>query len=261
MKNRNRLILSTVLALSALVAAAAIAWACVPTPSITVNPKSGPAGTTVTVNGTGFYDTGPVTIRWNDTEPIRTLDPPTDGNHTSGYAFQVQVQVPSTAAPGCHTITAHQPGQRLPGAAAFEIPGSGCNDPPPPPRPPGPTTPPPGGGAATGGFFPTASDVNCQGKGVTTVGTSGRDVIEGTGGADVIAGLGGDDTIKGLGGNDVICGGAGKDKLAGGAGSDRLSGGAGRDLLNGGPGADRMNGGAAKDKCVGGPGRDRAKSC
>ena len=260
MKNRTRLSLLGLLVLTVSAAVAALAWACVPTANISLSPQSGPAGTLVTVKGTGFYQ-GTVSISWNGTEPLGVVDV-TDGTEQQGYGFTTQVTVPSTAPPGCHTIRATAPGQRLPAGASFEIPGTTCSNPPstPRPNPPAARTPASGGGA-TNGFFPTSSNVNCQGRGVTAIGTARKDTIEGTPGVDVIAGLGGNDTIKGLGSNDVICGGAGRDRLVGGAGSDRLSGGAGRDRLLGGPGGDRMNGGAGDDTCVGGPGRDRAKSC
>ena len=263
MKNRTRIVLSVVLALSALVGVAALAWACVPTARITLSQQSGPPGTIVTVNGTGFLPAGPVTIRWNDEQALATVEA-SNGDDNAGHTFSANVQIPQ-APPGCHTIVARSSGataQTPPGAAAFEIPGSGCNRPPSPPAPPRAAPPVSGGGGATtGGFFNNTSDLNCQGQGVTTVGTSRRDVIQGTSGRDVIATLGGNDTIKGLGGNDVICGGAGKDKLVGGRGNDRLSGGAARDRLLGGPGRDRLNGGGGKDTCVGGPGRDRNRSC
>lgn len=259
MKNRTRLILSALVALTVATAVAALAWACVPTANISLSPQSGPAGTVVTVTGTGFNE-GTVSIRWNNNEPLTNVDA-TGGNVDQGHGFTTTVTVPPTAPPGCHTITATAPGQRLPAGAPFEIPGSGCSSPPTPrPNPPRVTTPTSGGGN-TNGFFPTSSNVNCQGRGVTTVGTPGKDTIRGTSGVDVIASLGGNDTVRGLGGNDVICGGAGRDRLVGGAGGDRLAGGAGRDRLLGGPGRDRMNGGAGKDTCVGGPGRDRTKSC
>ena len=259
MRNRTRLTLSALVAVTVAVAVAALSWACVPTARISLNPQSGPAGTDVTVVGAGFNE-GTVTILWNGTEQLKNVDA-SGGNEQQGHGFTTQVTVPATAPPGCHTITATAPGQRLPAGATFEIPGSGCSNPPASrPTQPRVTTPTSGGGN-TNGFFPTSSNVNCQGRGVTAVGTSGKDTIEGTSGVDVIASLGGNDTVRGLGGNDVICGGAGRDKLVGGTGADRLSGGAGRDRLLGGPGGDRMNGGAGKDTCVGGPGRDRTKSC
>jgi Ca2+-binding RTX toxin-like protein len=257
LKNRIRVSMSALAALTVAVVAAALAWACVPTARITLNPTSGAAGSVVTVNGTGF-NPGPVTLRWNEDGPIlKNVDAAgTDPNQ--GAQFTTTVTIPA-APPGCYTITATS--NSFPAGAPFEIPGSNCSaSPNPTPRTPAPPPPPAGGGNTTGGFFPT-SNANCQGKAVTTVGTSGRDVIEGTRGADVIAALGGNDAIKGLGGNDVICGGAGRDTLTGGRGNDHLSGGAGRDRLLGGAGRDRIDGGAAKDTCVGGSGRDRMKSC
>ena len=256
LKKRTRITFSVVLALSVLVAVAALAWACVPTARITLSQSSGAPGTQVTVTGTGFNE-GLITLRWNDVTTLDTVQA-TGGNETQGHGFVKVVTIPA-AAPGCHTINASNPSPGLPAGAPFEIPGTNCAGNQPPGS--GPVTTPTTTPTTGGGFFPTTSDRNCQGKAVTTEGTAGKDSIEGTSGVDVIDALGGNDTVKGLGGNDVICGGAGKDKLVGGKGSDRLSGGAGRDRLLGGPGADRMSGGAGKDKCVGGPGRDKQKSC
>lgn len=256
LKKRTRLIFSVVLALSASVAVAALAWACVPTARITLSAQSGAPGTQVTVTGTGFNE-GTITLRWNDVDELGTAQA-TGGNETQGHGFTKVVTIPA-AAPGCYTINASNPPPGLPAGAPFEIPGTNCagNQPPPPAA----ATPVRRPTTTGGGFFPTTSDRQCQGEAVTREGTAGKDVIEGTAGVDVIDGLEGNDTIRGLGGNDVICGGAGKDKLVGGRGSDRLAGGPGRDRLLGGPGVDRMNGGAGKDKCVGGPGRDKQKSC
>ncbi len=266
MKSSTRLTLSSALVLLAAVTLAALAWACVPTARVTVSPQSGPAGTQVTVTGTGFT-AGPVTLRWNDDGPELGRAEAVEADPNQGAQFTARVTIPN-APPGCYTIVATSSGR--PAGAPFEIPGSSCSAPPPgaPAAAPAPS-PPASSGDPTGGFFPT-TNTSCQGQGVTTEGTSGNDVIEGTAGVDVIAGLRGDDTNKGLGGNDVICGGPGKDTIVGGKGDDRLSGGAGDDRLFGGPGRDRlaggagrdrMDGGAGKDTCVGGPGRDRAKRC
>ncbi len=256
MNNRIRLSLLALLALTVAVAVGALAWACVPSARITLTPESGQPGTMVRVKGTGFTQ-GRVILRWNDEGPVLGTADAVGTDPSQGAEFTATVEIPN-APPGCYTIMATWSG--FPAGAAFEIPGSSCNAPPTPNPTPGPPAPPPPPGGSTGGFFPTGN-LNCQGRGVTTVGTSGKDVIEGTRGVDVIAGLGGNDVITGLGGNDVICGGAGKDRLVGGGGNDRLSGDAGPDRLIGGPGRDQMNGAAGKDTCVGGPGRDRAKSC
>ncbi len=88
----------------------------------------------------------------------------------------------------------------------------------------------------------------CKGKtativalpGITTVGTSGDDVIVGTPGNDV---------IHGRGGNDLICGYGGRDTISGGSGADRLYGGGGRDHMVGNRGRDRIDGGKGRDTC------------
>src|SRR5205823_5896663 len=61
--------------------------------------------------------------------------------------------------------------------------------------------------------------------GMTTMGTSGDDVIVGTTGPDTILGGGGNDTICGLGGDDVLVGGSGNDRIFGGPGNDSINGG------------------------------------
>lgn len=124
--------------------------------------------------------------------------------------------------------------------------------------------------------------------GVTTIGTSGPDVIWGTAGADVIRGNGGDDRIcarggadvvRGNGGDDRIDAGGGADQVFGGRGADLVRGGKGRDILagNGGPddlfgnggadvlrggaGRDLLDGGRGRDQCAGGPGVDTLRRC
>jgi hypothetical protein len=101
--------------------------------------------------------------------------------------------------------------------------------------------------------------------GVTTLGTSGADLVYGTAGEDEIAALGGNDIVLGSGGNDriaggdgddTLCGGDGNDLLAGGTGSDVVSGDSGNDDLSGGPGDDRMFGGTGIDRLSGGDGTD-----
>lgn len=88
-----------------------------------------------------------------------------------------------------------------------------------------------------------APGVECDGRWVTIMGTSGADTITGTSRDDVILGLDGADDIDGRGGRDTICGGAGNDFLKGGGGNDALFGGDGSDNLDGGKGRDACDGG------------------
>ncbi|ACB93000.1 calcium-binding protein [Xylella fastidiosa subsp. fastidiosa] len=94
--------------------------------------------------------------------------------------------------------------------------------------------------------------------GLTTLGTSGNDILKGTDVRDSLLGGDGDDTLYGGGGNDLLLGGAGDDVLDGGEGSNRLEGGAGNDVLkvsywsadnvlNGGTGDDTLYGSAFAD--------------
>ncbi|EWG15227.1 hemolysin-type calcium binding domain-containing protein [Xylella fastidiosa Mul-MD] len=95
-------------------------------------------------------------------------------------------------------------------------------------------------------------------RGLTTLGTSGNDILKGTDVRDSLLGGDGDDTLEGGVGNDTLYGGAGDDVLDGGEGSNRLEGGAGNDVLkvsyrsadnvlNGGSGDDLLYGSAYAD--------------
>ena len=96
--------------------------------------------------------------------------------------------------------------------------------------------------------------------GVTTIGTSGPDVIIGTPGPDRIEGRGGRDRICSKAGNDTVLGGTGKDWVSLGKGSDVAWGGTGSDRLKGNSGTDTLYGQKGKDDfCGGGSGTgDRA---
>ncbi len=96
------------------------------------------------------------------------------------------------------------------------------------------------------------TQIRCDGRPATIVGTGKADRLRGTPGRDVIVGGAGADRIVALGKGDIVCGGAGADHLAGGAG---------RDLLIGGAGNDHLAGGSGRDKCVGGSGRNRGVGC
>ena len=113
----------------------------------------------------------------------------------------------------------------------------------------GGTTPPPG------------SDIRCNGKPATLIGSPGKDNITGTGKRDVIVAFAGVDTVNGRGGNDLLCGNGGKDNLNGGKGKDVLVGGAGPDKLLGGAGGDTLIGQKGNDVCNGGGGTDVTKTC
>lgn len=93
--------------------------------------------------------------------------------------------------------------------------------------------------------------------GVTTVGTSGKDVILGTSGNDTILGWGGDDVICGLAGNDEINANKGDDMLLGGGGDDKVRGDHGNDNVSGNGGNDKIRGGLGKDRLNGNGGKDR----
>ncbi len=97
--------------------------------------------------------------------------------------------------------------------------------------------------------------------GLTTLGTSGNDILKGTDVRDSLLGGDGDDTLYGGGGNDLLLGGAGDDVLDGGEGSNRLEGGAGNDVLkvsywsadnvlNGGTGDDTLYGSGYADTYI-----------
>ncbi|WP_198419566.1 VCBS domain-containing protein, partial [Geomonas oryzae] len=74
-------------------------------------------------------------------------------------------------------------------------------------------------------------DVSAQ-NAVSTVGSSGNDVIYGTTShGDNLSGGAGDDVITGRQGNDIISGGAGHNTLTGGAGADTFKVGAGHDTI------------------------------
>jgi Ca2+-binding RTX toxin-like protein len=249
--------------LSAMVVAVSVAWACVPTPGIvSVQPTSGPAGSTVTVQGYNFTANEAVNITWASNGALLGT--------SMGPNFTKQVTIPAAAQPGCHQIAAANidpiHGPHGEGRANFEVtggsPGPGCaaappDDPlptnPPADNPPSGTTPPAGGPSSSPLINPTMPGLS----GKTINGTSGSDRLTGTPFADVINCGAGNDRVSGGGGNDVINCGAGKDRVDGGAGNDKLSGGAGNDKLSGGAGNDKLSGGAGKDKLSGGAGSDR----
>ena len=124
-------------------------------------------------------------------------------------------------------------------------------------------------GAQGATCFGRAATIVAQ-PGVTTIGTTGNDVIVGTPGNDIIHGMGGSDLICTGAGDDSVFGGRGSDTVDLGSGDDFAKGGPGSDVINGGPGSDVIRGRAGRDTirgdagidtCFGGRGRDTVQSC
>lgn len=241
-------------------AAASLAWACVPRGTLTVDPTSAPSGSTITVTAADFpRDTG-IDVRWNGQDGPRLAT-------GTGPAFTAQVTVPSVAA-GAYVISGATMDEHAPhseGRVAFEVTGSATS----------PTAPALGPGLGTNPtpLNPFAVAPSNGGKVITgtggnnrLIGTSGRDVIRCGGGNDVVIAGGGDDFIDCGAGNDRVNGGSGDDEIRGGLGNDNLTGGtgddeirgdAGNDKLAGGLGTDDLNGGLGIDQLRGNGGRDR----
>ena len=113
-----------------LLAAGSIALAANST--LSVNPASGPAGSSVEVTGSGF-PAGPVEIRWGSHHGalLETV---------AGPAFSAQITIPTTAPAGIHTLVAAPTDEHASDFeqyAAFEVTGGS--------DPPGGSAPPPGG--------------------------------------------------------------------------------------------------------------------
>ena len=225
----RRISLGIIGALAAVLASVSVAWACVPQASLSVTPTSGPAGSTVTVNGSGFPAGETAEVRWESkTGPVLAT--------ATGPTFSVRITIPS-AAPGVHYISGAVVGEHRDHSAtvaAFRITVPGA----PPPAPGGGTTP-------TGGK--------------TINGTPGNDRLVGTPFDDIIKCGAGNDRVLGGGGNDVIDCGSGKDRVDGGSGNDRIVGGSGTDRLKGGAHNDRVVAGSGNDRIWGGSGNDRLR--
>ncbi|MGH2742940.1 MAG: hypothetical protein ACRDN8_10745 [Thermoleophilaceae bacterium] len=114
-----RIVRVVFVALAALLAAAALAWACHPAASITVSPSTGAPGTPVTVTGKTFAPGETVHIGWggaNGTTLGRALVSP------SG-TFQSTVTIPDAPA-DTYTIVASAPAAPTAGSVtSFVIPG------------------------------------------------------------------------------------------------------------------------------------------
>jgi hypothetical protein len=73
-----------------------------PTPTssaaVTLTPSSGPAGSTIQANGTGWPQLEQVDVYWETGGPVASVTPGSSGT------FQVAVQVPSSLSPGPHQV-------------------------------------------------------------------------------------------------------------------------------------------------------------
>ncbi|WP_238364099.1 calcium-binding protein [Mesobacterium pallidum] len=92
---------------------------------------------------------------------------------------------------------------------------------------------------------------------ISTLGTTGHDLMDGTSGADHLAGWTGNDTLNGFAQHDILEGGVGADLLNGNWGDDTLIGGLGDDTGFGGVGDDLLQGGEGLDSLAGEGGNDR----
>jgi hypothetical protein len=90
------------------------------TPKITLNPTSGPVGTSVTVTGTGFAGTSTITIKFDGVTQTTTL--PTVTTDSDG-SFTASFDVPS-ASLGDHTVSATDEDDNT-ASATFTVTGSG----------------------------------------------------------------------------------------------------------------------------------------
>ena len=223
--------------------AVSVAWACVPRGTANLSTESAPAGSTVTVNASGFPPQMEVAVYWN------ALGGPEMTPRRMGPAFTADVTVPNVA-PGAYVIsvavTTEEHAPHSEARAPFEVTGSG-NSPTAP-------TPAPGLGSNPTPLNPFAPAPSNGGKVIT--GTAGSNRLIGTSGRDVIRCGGGNDIVIAGGGNDYIDCGAGNDRVNGGSGHDEIRGGSGNDNLTGGTGNDEMRGDAGNDKLAGGIGTD-----
>jgi hypothetical protein len=84
----------------------AAAWACVSGPAINLSTVNAKPGQQVTVNGTNFSKTDPVTVRWNslDGPVIATLDTQPAGGSGSGRVVSGTITVPADAKAGNYVL-------------------------------------------------------------------------------------------------------------------------------------------------------------
>lgn len=135
---RRRLFTLTFAASAAVVlVVAALAFACSPQAGISLTPNVGPAGSTVTVAGSGFSRAGgPVEVYWNSrsTAPVASAEPDLTGKVSLSFS------VPAGARGGYYTVIAIQ-NPAFPARAVFQVPGSSA-PPEPAPQPGGAGQPP-----------------------------------------------------------------------------------------------------------------------
>jgi hypothetical protein len=81
-------------------------------PSIEVQPNAGSPGSVFTVSGIGFIPGFSVVVFWGDHLVGEPLAPPVNLGRSD--AFEIEVAVPSSAAPGAHQVTACQPDPGFP---------------------------------------------------------------------------------------------------------------------------------------------------
>lgn len=138
--SQRRIFIVSVGVLAVLLAAVSLAWACVPQGSFAVSPSGGDPGAMVTARGSGFPRDETVEIRWESrTGPLLGT---VQGPEFTGMS----VQIPVSASPGVHYISASVAGEHGTHSAAatpFEVngqptggdPGGGAPPPAPSPQP------------------------------------------------------------------------------------------------------------------------------
>ena len=136
--------LGGVVGASALIATAAVAWACVALSSLTLTPARGGPGAEIKGSGTNFWNQGrtssdqskygDVVIRWGgaDSKVILATVKPYAQNTSSQTNITFQFKVPEGVAPGTYPITATQtdpsggPAWGTPARVTFTVPGKGA---------------------------------------------------------------------------------------------------------------------------------------
>lgn len=130
-KSRMKLgVLSGATAAAVVLVAAALAFACTPQAEISLTPSVGPAGSTITVAGSGFSSRGgPVEVYWKSrsTAPVATAEPDLTGRVSLSFV------VPPDTQGGYYTVVAIQ-NPAYPARAVFHVPGA-APAPEPAPRP------------------------------------------------------------------------------------------------------------------------------
>lgn len=170
------------LVLAASLSYAALAVACHPNATISLDPAQGPAGSTVTVTGRGFVGGETVQIAWNGARGA----PMGSAVASPSGAFTTTVQIPQAPA-DTYTVVGYAPGTLAGGSvAAFTIPAparspepqdSPSAPAPDAPRAPGAATQPPGTTGAVSGSTSGADTTSAggSGRGATTRSAIGAD--------------------------------------------------------------------------------------